>query len=118
MGWNDRIGPEADWLLWSRGARKADHRALRRGYQPVRLRAPPARASVYENEGRSQPGRIEPSYKAYSRLRVLGRPGVTDFDPLGQKLQEDADADRQGPTLPKIDGIMIVCVYGVEFLED
>ena len=128
------VWPEADWLLWSRGGEKSRPSRACRGYQPSRRKrrsssrmwghrprsatAAPARASVSENEGRSQPGRIEPSYKAYGRLRVLGRPGVTDFDPLGQKLQEDADPDRQEPTLPKIDGMQFVEVAGVEFLEN
>jgi hypothetical protein len=47
--------------------------------------------------------KFEPSYKAAGRSGVLGRPVVADFNPFGQKLQQDADPDRREPTLPKID---------------
>jgi hypothetical protein len=49
---------------------------------------------------------------------VLGRPVVGEFDPLGQKVEEDADPDRQEPTLPKRDSMQFVDVAGVEFLEN
>jgi hypothetical protein len=62
--------------------------------------------------------KFEPSYKAAGRSRVLGRPVVADFNPLGQKLEEDTDPNRQEPTLPKIDGMQFVDVAGVEFLEN
>ena len=60
----------------------------------------------------------EPSYKAAGRSRVLGRPVVADFDPLGQKLQEDTDTERQEPTLPKIDSMQFVDVARIERLEN
>lgn len=50
-------------------------------------------------------------------LRFPGRPSLADFDVLGQKLQEDADPDRQEPTLPKIDGMQFVDVAGVELFK-
>jgi hypothetical protein len=79
----DRDGRDADLGRWA---------AFRR--PPLR-----AGASIYLNDGRSQPVRIEPSYKAFGRLRVLGWLGVADFDPFGEKFQEDANPDRQEPTL-------------------
>jgi cyclohexanone monooxygenase len=51
-------------------------------------------------------------------LRVPGRPSLADFDLLGQKLQEDADPDRQEPTLPKIDSMQFVDVARVELLKN
>ena len=51
-------------------------------------------------------------------LCVRGRPSLADFDVLGQKLQEDADPDRQEPTLPKIDSMQFVDVARVEFLKN
>src|SRR5258707_8615713 len=43
---------------------------------------------------------------------------LADFDLLGQKLQEDADPDRQEPTLPKIDSMQFVDVARVEPLKN
>jgi hypothetical protein len=51
-------------------------------------------------------------------LRVPGRPSLADFDVLRQKLQEDADPDRQKPALPKIDSMQFVDVARVELLEN
>src|SRR3984957_19987770 len=51
-------------------------------------------------------------------LRLPGRPSLADFDVLGQKLQEDADPDRQEPTLPKIDSMQFVDVARVELLKN
>jgi hypothetical protein len=46
------------------------------------------------------------------------RQAVADFDPLGQKLQEDSDPKRQKPTLSKIDGMQFVDVARIERLEN
>ena len=43
-----------------------------------------------------------------------GRLSLADFDPLGQKLQEDADPERHEPTLPKIDSMQFVDVARIE----
>src|ERR1700722_14484854 len=51
-------------------------------------------------------------------LRLPGRPSLADFDVLGQKRQEDADPDRQEPTLPKIDSMQFVDVARVELLKN
>jgi hypothetical protein len=51
-------------------------------------------------------------------LPVPGRPSFADFDLLGQKPQEDANPDRQEPTLPKIDSVEFVDVAGVELLKN
>jgi hypothetical protein len=45
-------------------------------------------------------------------LRFPGRPTLADFDVPGQKLQEDADPNRQEPALPKIDSMQFVDVAG------
>src|SRR5271167_832062 len=67
---------------------------------------------------RDETERRETTRQVYGRLDVLGRLGATDFDPFGQKLQEDTDPDRQEPTLPKIDRMQLVDVARVEFLEN
>ena len=51
-------------------------------------------------------------------LRVSGRPSLADFDVLRQKLQEDADPDRQKPALTKIDSMQFVDVARVELFEN
>jgi len=53
-----------------------------------------------------------------ARDAVLVSLGLADFDPLGQKLQEDADPDRQDPTLPKIDSMQFVDIAGIELFEN
>ena len=50
-------------------------------------------------------------------LRFPGRPTLADFDVPGQKLQEDADPNRQEPALPKIDSMQFVDVAGVELFK-
>jgi hypothetical protein len=80
--------------------------------------AGPTRASIYENDGRSPPSRIEPSCKDLRPIGVLGTLAVADFNPCGQKLQEDADPDRQEPTLPKIDSMQFVDIAGIELLKN
>jgi hypothetical protein len=52
-----------------------------------------------------------------TRPSVPGRPSLANFDVLGQKLQEDADPDRQEATLPKIDSMQFVDVAGVELFK-
>jgi hypothetical protein len=51
-------------------------------------------------------------------LRAPGRPSLADFDLLGQKLQEDANPDRQEPTLSKVDCMQFVNVARVELLKN
>ena len=43
---------------------------------------------------------------------------IADLDPLGQKLEEDTDSERQEPTLPKIDRMQFVEVTRIERLEN